>query len=165
MAQTFKLVRLYVKNEIVPEQDFGKIVDAIDLYDITQYFISLDTDTWVPSCYWSKFDKQNKPINILEEPRFIGEMMWGVYSYLIEKGFLVIEDKYFGYNSNRVDKYLKKDSYYNTLEEVLYKLVLKRLVNEGYLINIPHSHRKEHFLMFKIGGSYHRQKNLNELIS
>ena len=154
----------YAEKSNWAEQDFGELVDAIDLYDITKYFISLDTDTWVPSCYWSKFDGENTK-DILKEPRFIGEMMWGVYSYLIEKEFLVIEDKYFGYNSNRVDKYLKKDSYYNTLEEVLYKLVLKRLVNEGYLINIPHSHRKEHFLMFKIGGSYHRQKNLNELIS
>jgi hypothetical protein len=39
------------------------------------HFISLDTDTWVPSCYWSKFDKQNKPINILEEPRFIAMLI------------------------------------------------------------------------------------------
>jgi hypothetical protein len=141
----------------IPKSDFAEIIDSIDLYDISQYFISLDTDKWVPNCYWKTLDN----ISILKENRFFGEIMWGIYSYLIHKELLVIEDKYFGYNSNRTDMSKKYRTYFNPLENDLYILIIKRLLDENYLTENTNGYS----MYYKIGNSYHRQKNLDELIN
>jgi len=145
-------IHLKVEDSIydITRSVFSEIVKAIDLYDMCQYFISLDTDKWVPNCYWTTQK------SILKK-RSGQEILWGVYSYLIHNEFILIEKKV-GTDSLRITT--KRDSYYNKLEN-LYRMVIKRLLNEKYLIQ--NDTKLDGY--YRIGNSYQRQKNLDELLN
>jgi len=138
------------KFEHIPydPNDFKYLVDEVNLFDICEYIISANKGDWAPNCYWSKVEK-----NI----RFV-ELQWLVYSYLIHKGLLIIEDKYFGYHKSRTEKYIDRCSYYNPLENRLYVPILDRMVNEKYL-------SIGEYRCFNLGTNYNRMINLNKLIS
>lgn len=151
IMEPYLLIKAGDSLKDIPNSVLDRLINSIDLCKLSQWFVSLDTAKWVPRSYWSKVDT-------LKSDRHIGELMWGIYSYLIEGGFLVVEDRYYGYNSSRLDRYIRKDSYYNPLEGILYDFIIKRLVNEGYLI----SSSNERYIISRL---YFRQINLNKLLS
>jgi len=91
--------------------------------------------------------------------------MWVIYSYLVSKRLLIIEDQYFGWNSERTKKYLDRTGYYNPLEKQIYKPILDRMVSSGHLdiINLQVSSGR-FFDHYVIGKRFIREKKLNILI-
>ena len=87
------------------KEDFQSVIDEVDLSDILDYIISAIEEDWAPKSYWS--------IKSKEEDIFIGKLQWVIYSYLVHKGLLIVEDRYFGYNKSRTEKYTDRYSYYN----------------------------------------------------
>ena len=78
--------------------DYDNVINNVDLKDITEFLMDLNNLSWVPMAYWKNKGK------CISEPFYIGEIDWVIYSYLTIHGYLVIEDKYFGYSASRVDK-------------------------------------------------------------
>lgn len=53
---------LYIeKHKKIKEiSEFQEVIKSVDLYDICNYIVSLDTESWVPVCYWSRAIKDTK---------------------------------------------------------------------------------------------------------
>lgn len=130
------------------KSDFRSVIDEVDLSDILDYIVSAIEEDWAPKSYWSIESKES---NI-----FIGKLEWIIYSYLVHKELLIVEDQYFGYNMGRTEKYKNRCDYYNPLERDLYDPIIKRMVDERYLINVDNRY-------YKIGPIYWRNKNLESL--
>lgn len=150
----------YIKE--ITNSEFKAVIDNVDLYDICNYIISLDTDTWVHSSYWSRakaklFKELERKKEALKDPHR-GEVMWAIYSYLVHNKILMIEDEL------SKSGFRKRDSYYNLLESQLYHPILTRLINEGFLVrtHIPNP-RESGIDRYKIGSSYNRMSNLEKL--
>ncbi len=109
------------------KSEFQSAINEVNLSDILDYIISAIDENWAPKSYWS--------IKSKEEDIFIGKLQWVIYSYLVHKGLLIVEDRYFGYNKSRTEKYTDRYSYYNPLEKDLYKPIMDRMVREKYLIS------------------------------
>lgn len=154
---------LYIeKHKKIKEiSEFQEVIKSVDPYDICNYIVSLDTESWVPVCYWSRAIKDTKKrIEDFMDPHY-GEMMWAIYSYLVHNEILIIEDEYYGCNSSRVDKYKKRDSYDSRFENQLYHPIISRLVIEKFLTVLePVVHG---FPRYKMGSSYYRMYNLENL--
>jgi hypothetical protein len=112
--------------------DYGDLISSIDLKDLTDFMVSLTTEEWVPHCYWGNAD-------ITTEPTFRGRLYWAIYSYLVKNEYIRIENPYWierkGFG-NHPNEYYEYTSYYNPLEESLYKPILTRLDMGNYLINV-----------------------------
>ena len=54
-----------------------------------------------------------------------GELYWSIFSYLIHNEILIIEDRFYGYNINRTEKYEKRTSYFNPIEINVYNPILE----------------------------------------
>ena len=154
---------LYIeKHKKIKEiSEFQEVIKSVDPYDICNYIVSLDTESWVPRCYWSRESLDDKAKKL---DHHYGEMMWAIYSYLVHNEILVIEDEYYGCNSSRVDKYKKykkRDSYDSRFENQLYHPIISRLVIEKFLTVLePVVHG---FPRYKMGSSYYRMYNLENL--
>lgn len=151
-------------NEI-PLSEFQEVIDSIDLYDLCNYIISLDTESWVPSSYWSRakaklYKDAEKQKEALKYPHY-GEIFWAIYSYLVHNEIIMIEDEYWRYNSSRVDKYRKRDGYYSPLENRLYQPILTRLLNEKFLSISEVTYYGND--TYKMGSSYYRMSNLEKI--
>jgi len=131
------------------KEDFQSVIDEVDLSDILDYIISAIEEDWAPKSYWSIKSKEDK--------MFIGKLQWIIYSYLVHKGLLIVEDQYFGYNDSRIEKYKDRLSFYNPLEKDLYIPIIKRMVDEKCLTDVGGS-------FYKIGPMYWRIKNLESII-
>lgn len=136
------------KHLKVKDEGYKRIVDLVDLYDLSKFINSLNKEEWVPDCYWNKNKLEfNYP-----------ELYWSIFSYLIDKKILIIEDRYYGYNPKR-EKYVKRDSFDNTLSEKLYKPITERLEQSGFI-----EYDRGYYLLSK---SYYklklRKKNLNKI--
>lgn len=132
------------------KEEFQPVINEVNLSDISDYIISAIEDNWAPNCYWSTKSKQDR--------MFIGQLEWVIYSYLIHNKILIIEDKYYGYNKSRTEKYKDRLSYYNPLEVDLYMPIIQRMIDEKYLIN------DELVRCFKMGPTYWRKENLIKLL-
>lgn len=124
-----------------------ELVQMVDLDDIIDFVKSLSYETWVPSVYWSNKNKH------WSTPFY--DICWAIYSYLVSRGLLVIEDKYFGRNSERKKVYLDRSSYYNPLEESIYRPIQNRMILSGHLDIV--FHRSEQY--YVIGKRFIRRKN------
>jgi len=149
------------RSELLPykDKDYQRLVDEVDLHDLTRHIISLNVESWVPSCYWENVGKS------IDVEIWYGEISWAIYSYLVDKGFLIIEDQYYRYNTSRSDKYKKRNSYFNTLEKELYHPIRDRLLDGSYLdISrvVEHTYTRGYY--YKIGKSYLRENKLNKII-
>lgn len=144
------------KYENLPysKADFQSVIDEVDLSDILDYIISTIDNKWAPNCYW-KFSS-------IDDTMFSGELQWIIYSYLVHKELLLIEDQYFGYNTSRTEKYKDRFSYHNTLERDLYGPILNRMVDEKYLTLIDTSHG---YGYYKLGSVYWRRINLEKILN
>lgn len=131
------------------KEDFQSVIDEVDLSDILDYIISAIDGDWAPKSYWSIKSKEDK--------MFIGKLQWIIYSYLVHKGLLIVEDQYFGYNDSRIEKYKDRLSFYNPLEKDLYIPIIKRMVDEKCLTDVGGS-------FYKLGPMYWRIKNLESII-
>jgi len=134
--------------------DFQSVIDEVDLSDILDYIISAIDGDWAPKSYWS--------IKSKEDDIFWGQLEWVIYSYLVHKELLLIEDQYFGYNTSRTEKYKDRFSYHNTLEMDLYKPILNRMVDEKYLTLIDTSYGVYNY---KLGPVYWRKINLEKILN
>lgn len=132
------------------KEDFQLVIDSVDLSDILEYILIIINTKCAPICYWQCYS--------IEGVMSKGELQWVIYSYLVESKFLVIENRYFGYNGN-TEIYKDKFSYYNVLEADLYNPILNRLVNQKYLIQDS----VEPFY-YRFGPVYWRSTNLENLI-
>lgn len=139
----------------ITDEDYKKLAESVDLNDITEFIKTLNSDDWVPSCYW-----KNKGEDIFKK-FYSGELHWAVYSYLVYRELLIIEDKY---NKSRTDKFLKRNGYFNPLEKQLYQLIIDRLVYERYLEeeSIPEKYFTSYY--YTLGKSYQREDKLNKLL-
>ena len=140
----------------ITDEDYKKLAESVDLNDIIKFIKTLNSDDWVPSCYW-----KNKGEDIFK--RFCsGELHWAVYSYLVDKKLLIIEDRYFN-NRERTDKYLKRNGYFNPLEKELYQLIINRLVDKKYLEEeaIPQKYTTSYY--YTLGKSYKREYKLKKI--
>jgi hypothetical protein len=142
----------------ITDEDYKKLAESVDLKDITEFIKTLNSDVCVPDCYW-----KNKGEDIFKK-FYSGGLHWAVYSYLVYKELLIIEDRYYKYNTSRTDKYLKRNSYFNPLERQLYQLIIDRLVGEKYLEEekIPHKYTTSYY--YTLGKSYQREDKLNKLL-
>ncbi len=131
------------------KEDFQSVIDEVHLSDILDYIINAIEEDWAPKSYWSVKSKEDK--------MFIGKLQWIIYSYLVHKGLLIVEDCYFEYNKSRIEKYKDRLSYHNPLEKDLYIPIIKRMVNEKYLTDVGGS-------FYKLGPMYWRIKNLESII-
>lgn len=155
---------LYIdKNKKISDSEFKKIIDSVDLYDICNYIISLDSESWVPVSYWSRAKAKlhkDPEKQILKDPHY-GEMIWAIYSYLVHNEILMIKNEHSLKGDIR-----KKDSYYNLLEAPLYHPILTRLIDEGFLIRTYQNNPSSVYSFndgYKIGSSYNRMSNLEKL--
>jgi hypothetical protein len=137
------------------KEDFQSVIDEVDLSDILDYIISAIDGDWAPKSYWS--------IKSKEDDMFFGKLQWIIYSYLVHKGLLVVEDCYFGYNTSQIEKYKDRLSYHNTLEVDLYKPILNRMADEKYLTLIDISYNYGH--NYKLGPIYWRRINLENILN
>ena len=78
----------------------------------------------------------------------------------MHKGLLIVEDRYFGYNKSRTEKYTDRYSYYNPLEKDLYKPIMDRMVDEKYLT----SWDGYVYTYYKLGPVYWRGINLERIL-
>ena len=131
------------------KEDFQSVIDEVHLSDILDYIITAIEEDWAPKSYWSVKSKEDK--------MFIGKLQWIIYSYLVHKGLLIVEDCYFEYNKSRIEKYKDRLSYHNPLEKDLYIPIIKRMVDEKCLTDVGGS-------FYKIGPMYWRIKNLESII-
>jgi hypothetical protein len=134
------------------KSEFQSVIDSVNLSDILDYIISAIDEDWSPKSYWS--------IKSKEEDIFIGKLQWVIYSYLVHKGLLIVEDRYFGYNKSRTEKYTDRYSYYNPLEKDLYKPIMDRMVDEKYLT----SWDGYVYTYYKLGPVYWRGINLERIL-
>ncbi len=118
-----------------------ELVQMVDLDDIIDFIKSLSYESWVPSVYWGNKNKH------WSTPFYDG--CWAIYSYLISRGLLVIEDKYSG------KKYLDRSSYYNPLEESIYRPIQNRMLLSGHLDIVSHR--------YVIGKRFIREEKMNLL--
>ena len=141
------------KYENIPHNadDFQSVINGVDLFDITNYIISAIDGDWAPS-YWK--------CNSINDEILSSGLHWLIYSYLVHSKLLVIEDRFFGYNGDRADKYKNRLTYHNTFEVDLYKPI-DRMFNEGYL-NI--SKISPFSDLYKLGPMYWRNTNLEKLL-
>lgn len=137
------------------KEDFQSVIDEVDLSDILDYIISAIDEDWAIKSYWS--------IKSKEDDMFIGELEWIIYSYLVHKKLLMIEDQYFGYNTSRTEKYKDRLSYHNTLERDLYIPIINRMADEKYLKLIDTSYNYGH--NYKLGPVYWRRINLENIFN
>jgi hypothetical protein len=131
------------------KEDFQSVIDEVDLSDILDYIVSAIDGDWAPGCHWKNHD--------VNDNLFVGQLEWIIYSYLVHKGLLIVEDKYFGYNTSRIEKYRDRCGYYNPLEKDLYIPIIKRMVDEKCLTDVGGS-------FYKLGPMYWRIKNLESII-
>lgn len=141
-------------KEVGPNE-YKRIIDNVCLDDIINYIINLNTDSWVPRCYWI-----NKGEYIFKTFR-IGEFEWAIYSYLVSVGLLLVEDQYYGYNESRTEKYRGRKDYYNPLESALYYPIVERLLGEGYVM--LDSSEPPYRDSYKISKRYVRERKLEQL--
>lgn len=137
--------------------DMDRLVESVDLIDILDFIKSLNSDSWVPSCYWKNIGKDiNTPI--------LSGINWSIYSYLVSRGLLVIEDTYYGRYSHIKEKYKTRDSYDNKYEKFLYNPILCRMVSSGYLdvVNLKVESGR-FFDHYQIGKSFLRREKLDSL--
>ncbi len=132
------------------KEDFQSVIDEVNLSDILDYIISAIDGDWAPSCYWKHHD--------VNDNLFVGQLEWIIYSYLVHKGLLIVEDCYFGYNKSRTEKYEDRYGYYNPLERDLYIPIINRMVDEKYLNNIGDRR-------YKLGPIYWRNNNLENILN
>jgi len=113
--------------------DYSILINSVDLDDLKLFLKSLNTERWVPFCYWNRGEIKDKP-NILTE--FVGKnpLRWSIYSFLVKNGYMLIENPHWcqrnprkGNNPNEFYEYY---SYYN---ELVYDEIINRLHDEGYL--------------------------------
>jgi hypothetical protein len=135
------------------KEDFQSVIDEVDLSDILDYIISTIDNKWAPNCYW-KFSS-------IDDTMFSGELQWIIYSYLVHKELLLIEEQYFGYNTSQTEKYKDRFTYHNTLERDLYKPILNRMIDEKYLKLIDTSYNYGQ----KLGPVYWRRINLENILN
>ncbi len=142
-------------ESIVPDMD--RLVQSVDLIDILDFIKSLNSEPWVPSCYWKNIGKDiNTPI--------LAGIHWSIYSYLISRGLLVIEDTDYGRYSHIKEKYKTRDSYDNKYEKFLYEPILHRMVSSGYLDIISLRVESGRFFgHYQIGKSFLRKEKLHSL--
>lgn len=152
------------RNEHLPYKNydpeiFQRVIDFVDLEDLTEFILSLNTERWVPSCYW-----KNKGKDIQEEIWY-GELCWAIFSYLVTNKLLIIEDQYFGYNPSRTDKYVRRWSYFNTLEKELYIPIRDRLLEEKWFdISRVKDYVYSKGYYYKIGKTRSREDKLNQIL-
>jgi hypothetical protein len=137
------------------KEDFQSVIDEVDLSDVLDYIISAIDGDWAPKSYWS--------IKSKEDDMFFGQLEWIIYSYLVHKKLLMIEDQYFGYNTSRTEKYKDRLTYHNTLERDLYIPIINRMVDEKYLKLIDTSYNYGH--NYKLGPVYWRRINLENILN
>ena len=119
------ILKEYKDGKSILNGDFNSVINSVDLVDLLDFIKSLSVDKWVPNAYWKHKNNSNK--------FHWGEAVWAVYSYLIDRKILIIEDQYYGWNSSRTNKYLLKNSYDSTFENSLYDPILKKMVDSKYL--------------------------------
>ena len=132
------------------KSDFQSVIDEVDLSDILDYIVSAIDGDWAPGCHWKHHD--------VNDNLFVGQLEWIIYSYLVHKGLLMVEDQYFGYNDSRIEKYKDRLSYHNTLEKDLYLPIINRMADEKYLTNVDDRY-------YKLGPIYWRNKNLENIFN
>jgi hypothetical protein len=138
------------ENLLYNKEDFQSVIDEVDLSDILDYIVSAIDGDWAPSCYWKHHD--------VNDNLFVGQLEWIIYSYLVHKGLLMVEDQYFRYNTSRIEKYRDRYGYYNPLERDLYIPIINRMVDEKYLINVDNRY-------YKLGPIYWRNNNLENIFN
>lgn len=143
------------ENLLHNKEDFQSVIDEVDLSDILDYIIIAIEEDWAPNCYWKHHD--------VNDNLFVGQLEWIIYSYLVHKGLLIVEDCYFGYNKSRIEKYKDRFTYHNTLEMDLYKPILNRMADEKYLTVIDTSYGYGH--NYKLGPVYWRRINLENILN
>jgi hypothetical protein len=135
--------------------DYKSVIEGVDLNDLTKFIKELNTYEWVRRVYWKADHKF-----------FIGELYWAIFAYLVDREILLVEDMYFGCNKSRTDRYVDKNSYYNTLEDNLYYPIVYRLVNNGFIIVVQKdldTSNGYHWCHFSISPSILREDRLTEL--
>jgi hypothetical protein len=140
----------------IPMSSYYNVVDSIDLEDLMKFITSLCTESWVPKCYW------NEGIGghiFVKDGTDRGSLSWAVFSYLITKEIIMIEDKYFITHPNpKRERYVKRTSFDNRHEQSLYIPIVRRLVSEGWLSE--YSNMNHHYHLGKL---YYRVKSLEKL--
>jgi hypothetical protein len=149
------------ENLAYNKEDFQSVIDEVDLSDILDYIISTINNKWAPNCYW-KFSS-------IDDTIYSGELQWIIYSYLVHKGLLMVEDQYFGYNTSRTEKYKDRCSYHNTLVNDLYNPIGNRMVSEKYITDVDYrilisqGGPNINYRYYKLGPVYWRNHNLEKI--
>lgn len=127
--------------------DFERLVDGVDLSDVMDFILmTMDGES---NHYWSVTD--------INWHIYYGELDWVIYSYLVDRGLLIVEDKYYSSDMNTGrSKYLDKSGYFNPLEHNLYTPIVDRL--SGYYLDKV----EENYYM--IGKGYLRDKTLCKIL-
>jgi hypothetical protein len=138
------------KIEDITSADYATVINGVDLKDMTNFIKRLNE--LAPSIYWKGGDEFT-----------MGELYWAIFSYLVDKEILLIEDKFFDYGT-RENKYVSKTSYFNILEEDLYLPIAKRLIDDGYII-ITKLSKMDSLIWhkYKVSPALIRDDKLNEL--
>lgn len=143
-----------------PKEVFQNVIDGVDLEDLTEFIKELNDASWVPKCYW-----KNKGKDINHE-MWYGELSWAMYSYLVDRKLLIVEDQYYRYNKSRTEKYKDRHCYFNPLEKQLYHPIVKRLLDEKWLDIarvVDYTYSKGYY--YKLGVSHQREEKLNEILN
>jgi len=142
-----------VKDELtIVFGSYKDVTDNVNLFDLTNFILRLHKETWVPGCYWDP----NIENDLFNNANF-GAMHWAIYSYLVSKKIMFIEDEYFDNPKypSRTERYKLKKSFDNRLIPDLYEPILVRLIDNNYF--------KKNGYNFFIDVSYIRDKKLKEL--
>ena len=149
------------KIEDIKSADYATVINGVDLKDMTNFIkrlnelvLSRDSNGLLvfSKVYWKGGDEFT-----------MGELYWAIFSYLVDKEILLIEDKFFDYGT-RENKYVSKTSYFNILEEDLYLPIAKRLIDDGYII-ITKLSKMDSLIWhkYKVSPALIRDDKLNEL--
>jgi hypothetical protein len=107
--------------------DINSLIESIDPIEFVKFVKSLFSEDcdWTLKCYWDKMGKSEST------PFYSG--CWVVYSFLISKEHLLIENEYYGRYPQYRNKYCLRESYHNGFENSIYKPFLQRMVDLKYL--------------------------------
>jgi hypothetical protein len=134
------------KNIPPSKEELDKLVNVVD---ISKLGIYIDINKNIKSVYWEYVD------GVIP----YGGISWMVFRYLIDSGLLIIENQYYGYRGGNKIKYVDKDSYYNPYDLNLYRPLISKLVQTGYIESLDKG-----FGYYKIGKVILRQQKLDQIL-